>query len=74
MSGPRHRRIDRLARPLAATVAAFVLSGCSIFGGDDDEEELEPVELVDIEETLDVRQLWSETCARILRCCRHSHY
>lgn len=55
------RRLDfRLARPIAATVAAFVLSGCSIFGGGDDDEELEPLELVDIEETLDVRRLWSE--------------
>jgi outer membrane protein assembly factor BamB len=34
--------------------------GCSVFGGDDDNEALEPVELVDIEETLDVRRLWSQ--------------
>ncbi len=36
-----------------------VLSACSIFGGDKDEE-LEPLELVDIEQTLDVRKVWSE--------------
>ena len=36
-----------------------VLSACSIFGGDKDEE-LEPLELVDIERTLDVREVWSE--------------
>jgi outer membrane protein assembly factor BamB len=38
---------------------ACVLSACSIFGGDKDEE-LEPLELVDIEQTLDVRKVWSE--------------
>jgi outer membrane protein assembly factor BamB len=34
------------------------LSGCAIFGNDDDEE-LEPMELVDFEETLDVHRAWS---------------
>ncbi len=44
-----------------AVISGFtcVLSACSIFGGDKDEE-LEPLELVDIEQTLDVRKLWSE--------------
>ncbi len=36
-----------------------VLSACSIFG-DEKDEELEPLELVDIEKTLDVREVWSE--------------
>ena len=34
------------------------VSGCAIFGNDDDEA-LEPMELVDFEETLDVRRVWS---------------
>ena len=48
-----------LARLTVASTAAFLLAGCSIFG-DDEDEALEPLELVDIEETLDVRRLWSE--------------
>ncbi len=39
-------------------VATLIVSGCSIFG-DDDEIELEPAELVKIETTVDVRKLWS---------------
>ena len=39
-------------------IAAILISGCSLFG-DDDEEELLPTELVDFDETLDVRRLWS---------------
>jgi outer membrane protein assembly factor BamB len=35
------------------------MSGCGLFG-DDDDEDLEPLELTDIEETLDVRRLWSK--------------
>ena len=48
------------ARAAVLSVAVFVLSGCSIFGSKDDDEELEPLELVDFEETLDVRRVWSE--------------
>ncbi len=39
-------------------VATLIVSGCSWFGGDKDEE-LKPAKLVDIESTLDVRKLWS---------------
>ncbi len=39
-------------------VAAMSIAGCSIFGGDDDEE-LQPTELLDFKQTLDVRRLWS---------------
>ena len=39
-------------------IAAVSIAGCSIFGGDDDEE-LQPTELLDFEETLDVKRLWS---------------
>ena len=38
--------------------AALVLSGCGIFG-DDEDEELEPMELADFKEELDVRKLWT---------------
>lgn len=40
-------------------VAGALLSGCSVFGGDKDEEG-EPAELVEFEETLDVKRVWSE--------------
>ncbi len=39
-------------------VAALLIAGCSIFGGDDDEE-LQPTKLLKFEQTLDVRRLWS---------------
>jgi outer membrane protein assembly factor BamB len=39
-------------------VATLIVSGCSWFDGDDDEA-LEPAELVKIETTVDVRKLWS---------------
>jgi outer membrane protein assembly factor BamB len=51
----------RCYRPLRAaipgTLLAF-LSACALFGGDKDEA-LAPAELVDFEETLDIRQVWS---------------
>lgn len=50
------RGVTRLA---AMLVLACALSACGIFG-DDEDEELEPLELVDIEESLDVRKVWSE--------------
>lgn len=36
-----------------------MIAGCGIFGGDD-EDELLPAELLDFEQTLDVRRVWSE--------------
>ena len=36
-----------------------LLAACGIFGGDDDEEELEPAELVDISTKVNVKRLWS---------------
>lgn len=61
-SSPAHRAAGKrsLGRFLVVSAIAFAFSGCSIFGGDDDDEELEPLELTDIEETLDVRRVWSE--------------
>jgi outer membrane protein assembly factor BamB len=47
--------IDRL-RTAGLVALALTLSACGIFG--DDEEELEPVELTDIETTLTVKRLW----------------
>ncbi len=38
-------------------LAATAIAGCGIFG--DDDEELGPAELLDFEETLDVRRVWS---------------
>ncbi len=47
-----------LARNLPLIMAALALSACGMFGGDD-EEELEPVKLVDIETKVKVRRLWN---------------
>ncbi len=51
--GPGHWRV------LSVACMAVLLSGCGIFG-DDDDEELAPAELLDFEETLDVRRVWSQ--------------
>lgn len=48
----------RLLSIIGLLSAAVVISGCGLFGGREDEE-LQPTELVDIEETLPVRRLWS---------------
>lgn len=46
-------------RTFAVAAAALALSACGIFGDDDDEKELEPLELVNIDNKIDVRRLWS---------------
>lgn len=47
-------------RIVALGVATLALSGCSWFGGKDDEEiALEPLELVDIQTSINIRKLWS---------------
>ncbi len=46
-------------RTVGLLLATMALSACGLFGDDDDEKELEPVELVDIETKIDVRRLWS---------------
>ena len=38
-------------------LATMLVAGCGIFG--DDEEELEPAELIDFDETIDVKRVWS---------------
>ena len=38
---------------------ALAVSGCGLFGGDDEDQELEPAELLDFEQTLPIRRLWS---------------
>ena len=47
------------ARLLLLAGAALFVTGCGIFGNDEDEE-LEPLELVDFDAELDVREVWSE--------------
>jgi len=49
----------RIRRIVPLSIAALVLSGCSIFG-DKEDKELLPLELEPIDKTLDVRRLWSE--------------
>ena len=51
----------RLARGFGTTaIAGLLVAGCGIFG-DEKDAEAEPLELQAIEETLDVRQIWSES-------------
>jgi outer membrane protein assembly factor BamB len=50
--------VTLMLRTFGVVAAAVALSACSWFGGDDDEE-LEPTELVDIETKIKVRRLWS---------------
>lgn len=50
--------MSRLLRNLGIASLGLALAGCGMFGGGDDEA-LEPMELEDIDETLDVRRLWS---------------
>jgi len=56
---PAGWRLSSRRRTAIAAATAFFLAGCGIFGGDKDEE-LEPSELLEFEQSLDVRRLWSE--------------
>jgi len=47
-------------RATVVVLAGVSVSACSMFGGGDDDEELEPVALLKFEQTLKVRKLWSE--------------
>ena len=64
MTGPDSFRgvSRRWAAPLRRIVvwllSGLIITGCSLFGGGDDEE-LQPTELLDFEQTLDVKRLWS---------------
>jgi outer membrane protein assembly factor BamB len=52
--------VNSFVRIVVLGVATLTLSACSWFGGKDDEEiALEPLELVDIETTVDIKKLWS---------------
>ena len=42
---------------IACALALLAVGGCGIFG--DDDEELQPAELLDFEQTLDIKRLWS---------------
>jgi len=46
-------------RIVTVLAAAMVASSCSLFGGGDDEVELEPTELTDIVTSVNVRRLWN---------------
>jgi outer membrane protein assembly factor BamB len=45
---------------MAVVLAVFAMSGCSLFGGDSKDEELEPVKLEKFEQTLKVKKVWSQ--------------
>ena len=49
--------MTRIGRYLLALSAAVLLAGCGLFG--DDDEELEPAELIDFETKVPVKRLWS---------------
>lgn len=51
--------LKRASRIAGVAMLTAALSACGIFGNDEDED-LEPLELVDIEETLEVRKVWSK--------------
>ncbi len=50
--------MNKRVRFAGLAIAALILSGCSLFGGGD-EEELEPAELVKIQTTVNIRKVWS---------------
>ena len=49
----------RALRTIGILVAALAVSSCGLFGGDDEDEELQPAELVDIETRISIKRLWS---------------
>jgi outer membrane protein assembly factor BamB len=51
-------RIRRYADPVVLIVAALLLSSCGIFG-DKEDDELEPKELLKLEDKLRVKKLWT---------------
>ena len=51
--------MTRIGRYLLALSAAALLAGCGLFG--DDDEELEPAELIEFETRVPVKRLWSTT-------------
>jgi len=51
--------VNTALRGFGIVFAALLLSSCGIFGGDDEEKELEPLELVAIETKIDIKRLWS---------------
>ena len=50
--------MTRVGRNLLAISAALLLTACGLFG--DDDEELEPAELIEFETKVPVKRLWSE--------------
>lgn len=52
------RSLLSLRRCAICLLAAMSIAGCGLFGGDDDEE-LQPTELLDFKQTLEVKRLWS---------------
>ncbi len=52
-----------IARGLVVAASAAIVAGCSLFGGRDSTVE-PPAELVDIEQTLEIRRVWSARVGR----------
>ena len=51
--------MSRLLKLFLVALMAMMLAACGVFGGGDESEEEEPLELVDFEPTLEVEELWS---------------
>ena len=49
--------MTKYLRIAGLVVGTLLVAGCGLFG--DDEEELEPAELIDFEESINVKRLWS---------------
>ena len=45
-------------RLIVVGLAAFSVAGCSLFGGDDEEAELPPAELLEFDQTMDLKRVW----------------
>jgi outer membrane protein assembly factor BamB len=50
--------VRKYLRIAGLVLATMIVAGCSIFG-DDEEEKLEPAKLVDFDEAIDVKKIWS---------------
>lgn len=51
--------MNTVSRSAVLMVCTFALTACGLFGGKDDDEELKPAELLDIQTRIKIKKLWS---------------